>query len=200
MDNDEPKDATGESNGEERAAILSKLTDQLRTRSKPKSKSKPKAEGKAPGTGKGTGTKLFQPGNKLGKKFGQGQPTNLGGAIKGAKTIMGEVKASMDMLGLSVGDVTAELLKIAMDDTIEARYRYPFMRDVLTRVLGQPKSSLEESIKVLERRMDKLYDLNMQVLEATSINDGVALVRELVRQGKLEKVVESIREEHEEVS
>jgi hypothetical protein len=141
------------------------------------------------------GSTKFKPGNKVGLQFGQGQTREGNGRPKGPKTVLGEMRAALERLALGADDIAKVTLDIAMCDHVEPQYRIAFIKEINSRVFGQPKSSVEESVKNLENRFDKLCELTIPLLEATAIEDGVGVVRELMRQGKLEDVVKKVNDE-----
>ena len=139
---------------------------------------------------------LFKKGNKLGVKFGSGQSIAGNGRPKKTDTTpLQEMKAAAETYGLAANDIAEAMIKLGLDESIEARFRFPFMKEANLRIFGQPKSSLEDTLKHINDKVDKLYELTMPLLEATAIGDGVALVKELMQQGKLEEVVKKIEEE-----
>lgn len=142
------------------------------------------------------GSTKFKPGNKVGVRFGEGQSREGNGRPKGPKTVLGEMRAALERLALGADDVAKVTLDIAMNDHVEPQYRIAFIKEINARVFGQPKSSVEESVKNLESRVDKLCELTIPLLEATAIEDGVGIVRELVKQGKLDEIVKGIKEEN----
>lgn len=137
----------------------------------------------------------FQPGNQLGYKFGRGQPTNLGGSKKGTTTVLQEMKAAAETYGLAANDIARAMIKLGMDNDIDPRFRFAYMKEANLRIFGAPKASLEDTLKHINDKVDKLYELTMPLLEATAVGDGVALVRELMSQGKLDEVVRKINKE-----
>lgn len=140
---------------------------------------------------------MYRKGNKSGKRFGEGQPCDKGGRPKGtsAKVLLETMKAAAETYALSAEKVAKIMVDIALSQEVEVKYKFPFLKEINARVFGLPKNSMEDSIKYLTERVDKLYELTMPLLEATAIGDGVGIVRELIKQGKLDEVVSKVKEE-----
>lgn len=185
MENDEPKKSDGGSKKDIKEFLAEQRIKIESLYTKKETKAKVQRERK---------DTRFKKGNKEGLKFGQGQPTDRGGMPK-RTTVLEEMKAAAETYGLAANDIASAMVKLSMDDRIDARFRFPFMKESNLRIFGQPKNSLEDTLKHINDKVDKLYELTMPLLEATAIGDGVALVRELMSQGKLDEVVKQIEEE-----
>lgn len=172
-------DVTNLLNGEDKKQAIDDIVEKL----------------KKPKKGKGSGKPLFKPGNKAGVKFGQGQPTDKGGRPKGPKTVVGEMRSALERLGLGIDEVAKVTLDVVLSKEVDPQYKIAFIKEINTRVFGQPKSSVEESLKQLQSQVDLLCELTIPLLEATAIGDGVGIVRELMKQGKLDDVVQKVRGE-----
>ena len=134
----------------------------------------------------------FKKGNNMGVKFGSGQSTKGGGRPRKDSTVLDEMKAAAETYGLAANDIAEMMVALGLDEQIEPRFRFLFMKEANLRIFGQPKSSLEETLKHINNKVDKLYELTLPLLEATAVGDGVALVKELMNQGKLDEVVKKI--------
>jgi|SRR5215470_8894678 len=158
----------------------------------------------------------FKEGNKVGVRFGEGQKLENNGRPKGANSLIDKarslmhqqekrfkgnpviekVRLAIETYAMSADKIAEEIVKLGLCQEIEPKHRFAFLKEVNMRIFGQPKSSIEECLNQLNERMDKLYELTMPLLEATAIGDGVGVVRELMKQGKLEEVVKEIEDEN----
>lgn len=139
----------------------------------------------------------FKKGNKLGVKFGSGQSiAGNGRPRKTDSTPLQEMKAAAETYGLAANEIAEAMVNLGLDETIEARFRFLFMKEANLRIFGQPKNSLEDTLKHINDKVDKLYELTMPLLEATAIGDGIGLVRELMSQGRLDEVIKKIEGEN----
>lgn len=142
---------------------------------------------------------FFKKGNKVGVRFGEGQKVGNRIGIKKGKikpeTILESMKAAAEHYGFSAVEIAEEIVKIALDETLDPKVRFPFMKEANLRIFGVPHGSIEESLQTMNSRMNKLFDLTIPALEATAQNDGVKMIKELIDQGRLEEVIERIKRE-----
>lgn len=139
----------------------------------------------------------FKKGNKIGVRFGEGQSRAGNGRPRKPETILDSMKEAAERYGFSALEIAEEILKIAMDETIDPKVRFPFIKEANLRIFGAPKGSIEESMQVINNRVDKIFELTVPVLEATVQNDVIKIVSELVKQGKLDEVLEKVKEDGE---
>ena len=142
----------------------------------------------------------FEKGHNFGVRFGSGQNRGKNGRKKGVplvtpKTIFESMKGAAEQYGLSAYEISLEIIRIALDKTVDEKVRFPFLKEANLRIFGAPIASIEEFMKIITQQDKKTFDMSIPALEATVQKDGIALVKELVKQGKLEEVLEKIKEE-----
>lgn len=140
----------------------------------------------------------FKKGHQVGKRFGEGQPTNLGGRKPSSTTVFNEMKAGLEDAGYAAREILNAIVDLGLDKSIEPRFRFPFLKEAALRVFGPVDYAIDESIKQLKERQssgEKQFELSIPLLEAAVVSDSIALVRELMKQGKLTEVVKQIEGE-----
>jgi hypothetical protein len=141
--------------------------------------------------------KSFENGHKHGVRFGEGQPTNLGGRPKGGEAILRELKEAYETYGLSANKLAQRIVKTALDEEIEPRYAFPFIKEANNRIYGQPTSSLEEIlnkiIELQENQSKELDGLSLKVKELAALNDVKGVLAQLDAEGQLEPMLKEIR-------
>jgi hypothetical protein len=141
----------------------------------------------------------FKEGNKAGKKFGSGQPTNLGGRKPSATTLFNEMKSGWEDMGYAARDIANTIVRLGLDETIEPRFRFPFLKEAAMRIFGPVDYAVDEALKHLKERQstvtEKPFELSLPLLEAAAVGDIVKVVKELKKQGKLEEVVKQVEGE-----
>jgi len=145
--------------------------------------------------GQHTARGKFKKGNTLGVRFGAGQKNEGAGRPKNGTSVMAEMKLALETYGLSSASIAHAMVELSLDERIDPKHRIAYMKEVNMRVFGQPKGSIEDSLKQINERVDKLYELTMPLLEATAISDGKGIIKELMAQNKLEEVINQIKSE-----
>jgi hypothetical protein len=132
--------------------------------------------------------KRFEKGNTVGANtaFKPGQSGNPGGRPKSVATT---IKESINALSDDSVLIAKAMAAIAKNEELSPKDRYPFMRDVLDRVMGRPHTNSEDEVKALreELRDLKLTTQQMQLAVSGKVEDTI---KSLYRDGKLHKMIE----------
>ncbi len=139
-----------------------------------------------------TSPTLFKKGNPIGLRFGQGQPTHLGGRPPGAGSI---VKQALKLYEDNALIAAQHLVEKGLDKFMDPKAQFPWFKELNSRILGAAKGSAEDIIYQLSEKIDSALSLTKPALEATAIGDAEGLIRELLKQGVLDKVIEKVKGE-----
>jgi len=146
-------------------------------------------------TPRGNAPYRFQKGNQVGVRFGYGQSREGGGRPKNPDSILKSMKYAAEEYGMSAYDISLEILKLGMDKNIDPKVRFNFLKEANLRIFGMPSSSVEEALQAINNRDKRTFDLSIPLLEATVQRDIHNIVKELIKQGKLDEVVRNIKNE-----
>ena len=146
----------------------------------------------------------FQKGNPIGKKFGSGQPNTLGGRTKEmGQRLLDQLKMASETLGVHANDISKRIIEIALDRTLDPRVTFPFIKEAMLRIHGQPKSTFEEILKALVEKnntqTEVMIGLSVKVKELAAVNDVKGVIAQLDAEGTLEPMLREIRGNNERI-
>ena len=134
----------------------------------------------------------FKKGNKIGVRFGQGQSIVGNGRPLGGPSL---VKQAMRLYEANALSAAQLLLEKALDRDADPKTHFAWFKELNHRILGAVKGSAEDVIAQLNEKMENALSLSRSALEATAMGDAERLIKELHKQGILDKVVEKVKGE-----
>ena len=136
--------------------------------------------------------KPFEKGHKFGFRFGEGQPINMSGRPEGG---MSTIKRALKLYEDNALVAAEHLIENALSKGADPKAQFPWFKELNSRILGAAKGSAEDIIAQLSEKIDSTLSLSRSALEATAIGDAEGLIRELLKQGVLDKVIDKVKSE-----
>jgi len=134
------------------------------------------------------GGKRFEKGNKVGVRFGEGQPTNLGGRNK---TLISQVQDSLKIYGNASNEMAIVTVEFARNQDLEPKERFLFIRDIQDRVMGKPHTNSEDEIKKLREEIKEIKELTTQQMSLIFSGKLEEALKSLYLNGKLKQMIEA---------
>lgn len=129
----------------------------------------------------------FEKGNKIGVRFGEGQPTNLGGRNK---TLISQVQDSLRIYGDASNEMAVISVELAKNQDLEPKERFLFIRDIQDRAMGKPHTNSEDEVKKLREEVKEIKDITLQQMNLIFTGKLEEALKSLYLDGKLKQMIE----------